>query len=336
MRDTPAEHVGFRRRWCKRTQPRWSARAHQLRSPLHHGGSANPVSFVWDGDDLLNDYISGGVSVRYDVLEGEVLGHKGGANRYLYVPDPLGSVNYLLDTSQNIAGTYVYAPYGEVLSHTGANTPMQFVGALGYQTQIANRTYVRHRYYRPDLGRWVTRDPIGFEGGDWNLYGYAGASPAWRVDATGLMWIHFEGCNSDERSRIKQAVSELCGPAGRRYRKCLEEYACKAGHPGDPGEGRIADCIRGWCDNVRTSALRISCCGPYQPCRIFPCWGACAYAEPGREIVFCMWRFRDEGECDRLACVLAHELIHVCGVVGHGRVTQCVLDFDSRCRRAAR
>jgi len=128
------------------------------------------VSFVWDGDDLLNDYIAGGVSVRYDVLDGEVLGHKGGANRYLYVPDPLGSVNHILDTSQNVAGTYVYWPYGEVQSHTGANTPMQFVGALGYYTAAPNRVYVRARWYRPDLGRWQTREPAD-EAEDGYLYG---------------------------------------------------------------------------------------------------------------------------------------------------------------------
>jgi len=86
------------------------------------------------------------------VVNGEVLGHKGGANRYLYVPDPLGSVNHILDTSQSIAGTYTYWPYGEVQSHTGATTPMQFVGALGYQTQIVNRIYDKAGYYRPDIG----------------------------------------------------------------------------------------------------------------------------------------------------------------------------------------
>jgi hypothetical protein len=47
-------------------------------------------------------------------------GQKPGANRYLYMPDPLGSVNHLLDMSRNVAGTYVYAPYGEVQSDTGA------------------------------------------------------------------------------------------------------------------------------------------------------------------------------------------------------------------------
>ncbi len=124
-----------------------------LRRSLHQGGSANPVSFVWDGDDLLNDYIGGGVSVRYDVLDGEVFGERRDASRYLCVPDPLGSINHLLDTGQTIAGTYIYAPYGEVQSHTGANTPMQFVGALGYYTDTTNRIYIRARHYRPDLGR---------------------------------------------------------------------------------------------------------------------------------------------------------------------------------------
>ncbi|MBM3494429.1 MAG: hypothetical protein FJX72_08935 [Armatimonadetes bacterium] len=113
-----------------------------LRRSAHHGGAANPVSFVWDGDDLLNEYRSGGVSCRYDVLDGEVFGERRDGSRYLYVPDPLGSINHLLDTSQTIAGTYVYWPYGEVQSHTGPDTPLQFVGGLGYYTGVVNRTYV--------------------------------------------------------------------------------------------------------------------------------------------------------------------------------------------------
>ncbi|MBM3495115.1 MAG: hypothetical protein FJX72_12470 [Armatimonadetes bacterium] len=67
-------------------------------------GAANPVSLVWDGDHLLNEYRSGGVSCRYDVLDGEVFGERRDGSRYLYIPDPLGSVNYLLDTSRNLAG----------------------------------------------------------------------------------------------------------------------------------------------------------------------------------------------------------------------------------------
>ena len=44
--------------------------------------------------------------------------------------------------------------------------------------------YVRNRYYSPILGRWLTRDPIGYQGGI-NLYGYVGSGPVGDVDATG-------------------------------------------------------------------------------------------------------------------------------------------------------
>ncbi|MBM3495969.1 MAG: hypothetical protein FJX72_16840, partial [Armatimonadetes bacterium] len=130
-----------------------------LRRSAHHGGAANPVSFVWDGDDLLNEYRSGGVSCRYDVLDGEVFGERRDGSRCLYVPDPLGSINHLLGTGQTIAGTYVYFPYGEVQSHTGPDTPMQFVGGLGYYTGVVSREYVRARCCRPDVGRWQTVAP---------------------------------------------------------------------------------------------------------------------------------------------------------------------------------
>ena len=45
--------------------------------------------------------------------------------------------------------------------------------------------YVRNRYYSPTLGRWLTRDPIGYRGGI-NLYGYANSSPVGKNDSTGL------------------------------------------------------------------------------------------------------------------------------------------------------
>ena len=34
--------------------------------------------------------------------------------------------------------------------------------------------FYRARYYDPKVGRFVTKDPIGFAGGDVNLYDYVG------------------------------------------------------------------------------------------------------------------------------------------------------------------
>jgi RHS repeat-associated protein len=44
--------------------------------------------------------------------------------------------------------------------------------------------YERARDYSPSLGRWLTRDPIGYRGGI-NLYGYVNSSPVGSVDAQG-------------------------------------------------------------------------------------------------------------------------------------------------------
>ncbi len=40
--------------------------------------------------------------------------------------------------------------------------------------------------YDPTLGRWISQDPIAFEGGDSNLYRYVGNAPTDFVDPTGL------------------------------------------------------------------------------------------------------------------------------------------------------
>jgi len=44
----------------------------------------------------------------------------------------------------------------------------------------------RARFYDPGVGRFIQKDPIGFEGGDVNLYGYVGNDPVNWVDPTGL------------------------------------------------------------------------------------------------------------------------------------------------------
>ena len=46
--------------------------------------------------------------------------------------------------------------------------------------------FYRARYYDPKVGRFVTKDPIGFEGGDVNLYVYAGNNPMNNTDPSGL------------------------------------------------------------------------------------------------------------------------------------------------------
>ncbi|WP_425267248.1 RHS repeat-associated core domain-containing protein [Aeoliella straminimaris] len=46
--------------------------------------------------------------------------------------------------------------------------------------------YSRYRYYHPQLGRFVNRDPIGYRGG-MNLYAYVGGMPTRYTDPMGLV-----------------------------------------------------------------------------------------------------------------------------------------------------
>jgi RHS repeat-associated protein len=47
--------------------------------------------------------------------------------------------------------------------------------------------YMRARYYDPRVGRFISEDPIGFAGGDVNLYGYVQNDPVNGIDPGGLM-----------------------------------------------------------------------------------------------------------------------------------------------------
>ena len=50
----------------------------------------------------------------------------------------------------------------------------------------------RARDYDPETGRWTAKDPIGFGGGDANLYGYVVGDPVNGIDPSGLV-VWWEG-----------------------------------------------------------------------------------------------------------------------------------------------
>ena len=67
-------------------------------------------------------------------------------------------------------------------------------------------------HYDPVVGRWTAKDPIGFHGGDTNLYSYVGQNPLNYVDPSGLSARDVNRI----RSTFREAVSQMTMTGQRR------------------------------------------------------------------------------------------------------------------------
>lgn len=125
-------------------------------------------------------------TVRYTVINGEIISENRNGVRRVYVSDSQGSIMALLDSTQTITDSFDYWPHGEESNRTGTTpTPFRYLGAVGYYRDSSSRDYVRHRVLDKRTGRWMTQDPIGFEGGDVNLYRYVRNNPIRFTDPSG-------------------------------------------------------------------------------------------------------------------------------------------------------
>jgi RHS repeat-associated protein len=83
---------------------------------------------------------------------------------------------------------YTYDPFGNVLSKAG---PLADANLYRFSSKESHQpsglVYYLYRFYDPNLQRWVSRDPIGVEGGI-NLYGFVGNNPVTHLEPFGLMW----------------------------------------------------------------------------------------------------------------------------------------------------
>jgi RHS repeat-associated protein len=107
-----------------------------------------------------------------------------GGQRYLYLRDHQGSVMALVDSAGQIVNKYRYDPWGIAESTVeGVANPLQYNGRdLDTSTDLY---YYRARYYSPGLGRLISEDPVGLNGGI-NPYVYVGDDPVNNEDPSGL------------------------------------------------------------------------------------------------------------------------------------------------------
>ena len=106
---------------------------------------------------------------------------------YRLVTDHLGSVRLVVNaTDGTVAQRVDYSAFGRVLFDSNPGfQPFGFAGGL-YDPQTGLVRFGA-RDYDPEVGRWTAKDPIGFAGGDTNLYGYVVGDPVNLVDPSGTI-----------------------------------------------------------------------------------------------------------------------------------------------------
>ncbi|NLS52775.1 RHS repeat-associated core domain-containing protein, partial [Hafnia alvei] len=103
----------------------------------------------------------------------------------LYDCNHLGTPQQLINLNGDIDWSITLDAWGNTLSEENPHQLHQPIRMQGQQyDEESGLHYNRHRYYDPTIGRYITQDPIGLDGG-WNFYGYP-TNPLSGVDPLGL------------------------------------------------------------------------------------------------------------------------------------------------------
>ena len=165
-------------------------------------GSTLNKKFVYQGWNLIAELSSSGSVQRtftWGLDVSTTLHGAGGVGGLLLIDDELTSKRYypIYDGSRNITGlydqngalvaSYEYDAFGRIILQSSGDysddNPFRF--STKYTDDETGLVYYGHRYYEPNLGRFINRDPIEEDGG-LNLYGFVGNDPVNFYDYLGM------------------------------------------------------------------------------------------------------------------------------------------------------
>ena len=196
----------------------------------------NPIAELDGGGNVVSRFVYGS---RLNVPDYMIRG--GGI--YRIISDHLGSPRIVIDTTTGqIVQQIEYDEFGNIEIDTNPGfQPFGFAG--GIYDKDTGLTIFGARDYDPHTGRWATKDPIGFAGGDTNLYGYVLNDPVNFIDPWGLIAIKevgniiFNETRSLSGEGIQEArlnIAHAIFNADTKYGKNRSRYAKTA--PSTVGE----------------------------------------------------------------------------------------------------
>ena len=157
------------------------------------------VYYFYNGDKLLCEKLSQNRMLKIYINDDQgVLGMKrysyaiptegfSGTQKLFYIFDELGSVVAITNADGMPLKYYIYDPWGNVVNtQDDPINNLTFVGRYGgLKDWDTGFVQFQHRWYDAEVGKWISRDPIGVEGGV-NVYKYSRNSPINIIDSIGL------------------------------------------------------------------------------------------------------------------------------------------------------
>ncbi len=147
------------------------------------------TSYVYDNEDIVLELTTiGSTTTKTFYTHGpgidEPLAMERGGNYYYYHADGLGSITAISDAARTVVQRYSYSVFGQPRPTTGFRNTYQFAARpFDRETGLY---FNEARYYDPMEGRFISKDLIGFAGGDVNLFAYVGNNSPNFTDPSGL------------------------------------------------------------------------------------------------------------------------------------------------------
>jgi RHS repeat-associated protein len=150
-----------------------------------------------------------------------------------YAFDQSGNTRVATHKPGDVTSTVDYTAFGtEYYLTGGSNLPFRFGGKWGYYMPGIPIwiLYIQQRWLDVALAQWTSRDLIGFNGGDWDLYRYVGNNPVRRSDPSGLDdCIKFRDLPCDLAKKMTECFEKW--PSDKDLKECFldsfEDQACE-------------------------------------------------------------------------------------------------------------
>jgi RHS repeat-associated protein len=99
----------------------------------------------------------------------------------------LGSISDITNQSGSVAQRYAYSSFGKIESQLDSTFVQPYTFTSREHDPETGLYHYRARSYDSSTARFIQEDPIGFAGGDVNLYRYAISNPLNLVDPSGKL-----------------------------------------------------------------------------------------------------------------------------------------------------